>query len=98
MKIKSSILIKTSFAFVFSISIYETYLKISHIYIPHLLLAIGGIATLVFILIALDEIFRSTRINKPEKIMWTICIILLSPISGFVYLLTGRKRIIPIFQ
>jgi hypothetical protein len=91
-------LINTSFAIGFSISIYAAYLKTYHLHSSVVLLAFGGIATLIFILTALNEIFGSTRIKKSEKIMWTICIILLSFLAGFVYLLSGRKRIIPVSE
>ncbi|MCX6326519.1 MAG: hypothetical protein NT144_07705 [Bacteroidia bacterium] len=91
-------LINTSFSIGFSITIYEAYLKTYHLHGAVVLLVLGGIATLTFILTALNEIFSSTRIKKSEKIMWTICILLLSYLAGFVYLLSGRKRIIPISE
>lgn len=97
-KIFRDTLLNISFAVGFSISIYAAYLKTFHLHGSVVLLVIGGLSTLIFILIALNEIFSSTRINKSEKIMWTICLILLSSISGFVYLLSGRKRIIPISE
>ena len=98
MKINKNILIKVSFAIGFSISVYGAFLKISHMHGQVVLLAIGSIAYLIFILIALNEIFSSPRINKTEKIMWTICLFLLGPIAGFLYLLSGRKRIIPVSE
>jgi hypothetical protein len=85
-KIFRDTLLNISFAVGFSISIYAAYLKTFHLHGSVVLLVIGGLSTLIFILIALNEIFSSTRINKSEKIMWTICLILLSSISGFVYL------------
>ena len=89
-------LINISFAVGFGISIYAAYLKTFHVNTSVALLVLGGIATLTFILTSLNEVFGSTRINKSEKIMWTICLILLTYISGFVYLLSGRKRIISV--
>jgi hypothetical protein len=91
-------LINTSFSIGFCITIYESYLKTFHLHGSVVLLVLGGIATLTFMLTALNEIFGSTRIKKSEKIMWTIGIILLSYLAGFVYLLSGRKRIIPISE
>jgi nitric oxide reductase large subunit len=98
MKINKNILIKILFAIGFSITAYGAYLKISHIHGHVVLFAIGVIANLIFILIALNEIFSSSRIKKTEKIMWTICLFLLGSIAGFVYLLSGRKRIIPVSE
>jgi type IV secretory pathway component VirB8 len=51
----------------------------------------------VFVVSALTEVWRSVRINKNEKIMWTIAFIFmgfLGAIAGIVYLLLGRKRIV----
>ena len=87
--------INVSFAIGFSLTSYVAYLKTYHQHIPVLLLLLGIIATLVFIWMALSEVYSSQRITKSEKIMWTICLILLFNLAGFVYLLAGRKRILP---
>jgi len=88
--------INISFAIGFSFLLISAIFRISN-WPGSQTLAIGGfVAILVYMVVALYEVFRSTRINKSEKIMWTICIILLSPIAGLVYMLSGRKRIIPI--
>jgi hypothetical protein len=45
----------------------------------------------------LYEIWNSYRIDKNEKIMWTIAFIfmgILGAIAGIVYLLMGRKRVV----
>ena len=97
-KVIRDITIYFSFAIGLSIFIYSAYLKADNSQIPFFLLSVGGIATLIFILSVLNEVFSSRRINLSEKIMWTICIILISPLTGFVYLLTGRKRILPISE
>ena len=92
----SDILISTSYAMGTGFSIYTTYLKTNHLHFSTVLLVIGVLSTIVFILLALNEILRSTRIKKSEKITWTISIILLSSLSGFVYLIAARKQIIPV--
>jgi type IV secretory pathway component VirB8 len=49
----------------------------------------------VFVVSALSEVWRSERIDKNEKIMWTIAFVFmgfLGAIAGIVYLLLGRKR------
>lgn len=97
-KVIRDITIYSSFAIGFSIFIYATYLKTGNLQSPVLLLSFCGIATLIFILSVLNEVLSSRRINLSEKIMWTVCIILLTPLTGFVYLLAGRKRILPISE
>jgi hypothetical protein len=96
MKISKNILIKVSLAVGLGAVLLGAFFKISHWQGAHTLYIGGLVATLVYMVIVLYEVFRSTRINKSEKIMWTICIILLSPITGLVYILSGRKRIIPV--
>lgn len=90
--------IYVSFAIGFSFLLISAIFRISHWQGAQTLFTGGLVATIVYMVVALYEVFRSTRINKPEKIMWTICIILLSPIAGLVYMLSGRKRIIPISE
>jgi hypothetical protein len=92
----SDILISTSYAIGAGFSIYTAYLKTYHLNFSIVILVVGIFSTLIFILIALNEILSSTRIEKSEKIMWTICLILLSFLSGFVYLIAARRRIIPV--
>jgi hypothetical protein len=55
------------------------------------------VANGVFIVAALSEIWGSVRINSNEKFMWTIAFIfmgILGALSGMLYVLMGRKRII----
>lgn len=51
-----------------------------------------------FIVLALKEIYTSNRVNKIEKIMWTIGLIGLNWFVGLIYLLFARKRILRKFK
>ncbi|WP_395808502.1 hypothetical protein [Daejeonella sp.] len=46
----------------------------------------------IYIIMALNEIYTSNRVNLIEKIMWTISFIGLGWIAGLIYLLFARKR------
>ena len=73
------------------------FLKILHLPGAEQLLIVGMVTNGVFIVTALSEVWRSERIDKNEKIMWTIAFIFigfLGTIAGIVYLLLGRKRIV----
>jgi hypothetical protein len=59
----------------------------------NIIICVSGV---IFIGVSLYEILSSTQIRTIEKIVWTICIILLNPFSGLFYLLGGRKRIIAV--
>ena len=96
MKINRNIILKTSFAFGLIIAFIGAYLNISHRHDENILIIIEVLITLIFDVTALYEILRSTHIDRSEKIMWTIFIILFNYIAGLVYLLSGRKRIIQI--
>ena len=90
--------INVSFAIGFSFLLISAIFRISNWQGAQTLYIGGLLAILVYMVVALYEVFRSTRIKKSEKIMWTLCIILLSPIAGLVYILSGRKRVIPISE
>jgi len=49
--------------------------------------------TLMWIIFALKEIYRSNRISSMEKIMWTISFIGVNWIAGLCYLIFTRPRI-----
>jgi type IV secretory pathway component VirB8 len=72
-------------------------MKILHLPGAEELLIVSVVSNGVFVVSALTEVWRSVRINKNEKIMWTIAFIFmgfLGAIAGIVYLLLGRKRIV----
>lgn len=73
------------------------FMKILHLPGAEQLLIVGMVTNGVFVVTALSEVWRSERIDKNEKIMWTIgftFIGFLGTIAGIVYLLLGRKRIV----
>ena len=71
-----------------------TVLKIMHAPFADLLFQISFAFYLVFAVLALYEVFQSSRIEKNEKFMWTIGFIFLGTLVGILYLVTGRKRIV----
>lgn len=68
--------------------------KIQHWTNANLLLTLGLMATLLFIMLSLYEIFNSDRITKNEKVMWSVGFLFTGTITGIVYMTMGRKRII----
>ena len=73
------------------------FMKILHLPGAEQLLIVGMVTNGVFVVAALSEVWRSERIDKNEKIMWTIAFIfmgLLGTMAGIVYLLLGRKRVV----
>jgi len=73
------------------------FMKILHLPGAEQLLIVGMVTNGVFVVAALSEVWRSERIDKNEKIMWTIAFIfmgVLGTMAGIVYLLLGRKRVV----
>jgi len=94
MKITRDFLIKSSFFVAISITIVLAFIDLTDLDKSIPLIITGIIATLTFIIIALSEVSGSRRIHKSEKIMWFVCLILLSNIAGIIYIFSARKRII----
>lgn len=85
-----------SFFISLSMSLVGALMKILHLPGADQLLIIGMVSNGVFVVSALSEVWRSERIDKNEKIMWTIAFVFmgfLGAIAGIVYLLMGRKRV-----
>lgn len=76
------------------LSIIGAYLKITHAAGADTWLWISFVAWVVFIIAAIYEVVNSTTINRSEKIMWVVGFILLGSITGIVYLILGRKRVV----
>jgi uncharacterized oligopeptide transporter (OPT) family protein len=57
-------------------------------------LIIGLIASLIFIVTAVYEVRTSKRIGYAEKTMWTIALILSGGITGIIYMIVSRRRIV----
>src|SRR6187431_1055219 len=52
------------------------------------------ITTIIYAIVGIYEVYHSTKIGRTEKIMWTVGFIFLSMITGIVYLVSGRQRIL----
>jgi len=76
------------------ITIIGAVLKISHIDGAKAIITIGIAVSMVFILFSVYEVNISNRIDRNEKLMWTVGLIFISSITGFVYVFSARKRII----
>ena len=83
-------------AFVISFILITTgaFFKILHLPEGEMILIAGMVVALIYIAIALYEIYGSKRITMSEKLMWTISFIVFSPITGLLYYFSGRPRIL----
>jgi hypothetical protein len=90
---KRASIVPATFFLGFIATVVGAYLKILHAGGADILLAIGLLATAVFIITAVIEVISSSKIRHQEKILWTIAFILGGTITGLVYMIIGRKRI-----
>jgi len=93
MKADRNILITTSLILDFCLSGIGFWLTVHHGKGANIYLILGLIFHLAWLATVLYEIFRSFRISKTEKIIWTIVLVLLGSIGGLIYLLLLRKNI-----
>jgi hypothetical protein len=87
-------IVKASFITSFILTWGGALMKIMHYRGANALMIAGFVATLVFIISAITEIRKSNRIGASEKTMWTIGLIFLNGLSGLIYILFARKRIV----
>lgn len=69
-------------------------MKITHLPGAETLLIIGFLGNVVFIVSALNEVWTSNRIEKGEKIMWTIAFFFIGTLGPLIYFILGRKRVV----
>ncbi len=68
--------------------------KIMHLPFAEELLFIGIISHFLVAILAMFEIWQSGKIERIEKIMWTVAFLFLGGLAGLLYILDGRKRIV----
>jgi hypothetical protein len=90
---KSGTIVKTTYVMGWLFAIVGAYLKITHSEGGETVLRIGLIVWLTFIVAAIYEVRSSNRINNTQKTVWALALILFCGIAGFIYLLSGRRRI-----
>ena len=83
-----------SFALSILVVIFGALLKILHWPYAAEVMIIGLLSQLAFIILSLTEISKSNKIDGTEKFMWFIGFIFMGTITGLVYILSARKRII----
>ncbi len=86
--------VKLSFFVSICFVILGALMKITHLPGAEALLIIGILRNAVFIVSALNEVWTSIRIEKGEKIMWTIAFFFIGTLGPIIYILLGRKRVI----
>jgi len=83
-----------SFICSFFITIVGALYKIMHWPYANILLSVGLLCSLFYVVLCFMEISNSRRVTGLEKLMWLVGFIFISQITGLVYLVSARKRII----
>jgi hypothetical protein len=78
-------------AIIFSIT--GAFLKINHIEYSSIFLTIGVVSNLLYIIVGINEVNSSTRIQNSEKVLWTIGFLVFNFFVGIYYLIK-RKNIV----
>ena len=89
-----SLILKISFAVSLLCLLSGLVFKILHFPLSEEVVIISLLAALVFIIIALPEVWSSGTIHKSEKIMWTAGFLVMLGLAGILYLVNGRKRVL----
>lgn len=91
-------LIPIFFTFSFIIIVIATLLKILHQPFSVEIMALGLISAVFYIILSLIEIFKSDRIGITEKIMWLVAFTAMGTVTGLVYIVSGRRRVLRDFK
>jgi O-antigen/teichoic acid export membrane protein len=88
------ILLKVSFFVFLIITLIGAFLNIYHWNEAGVIIAIGSFISICFIVLSLLEVVNSDTISQNEKTMWIVGLIVITPIAGLIYIVSGRKRIL----
>ena len=89
-----SAILKISFAVSLLCLLSGLVFKILHYPLSEEIVVISLLTALVFILVALPEVWSSRNIHISEKIMWTAGFLVMMGLTGLLYLANGRKRVL----
>jgi hypothetical protein len=93
---KSGLIVKASFIISFITFSIMTFFIMTNVNVSEILLFTCIGTYFVFAGTAISEVIISKKVYTAEKRMWAIAFLFMSFISGFIYFLAGRKRIVSI--
>lgn len=70
-----------------------TWSKITHQEYADSWLLMWMLTTVIFVMLATMQILRSQKISLAEKTMWVLGFIFLTPLTGFIFIFLGGKRL-----
>ncbi len=85
--------LRATYLFNIALTMVSAIFKIYHYPNAETFILFAIIAMMVYSLPVLLEIFRSTRIDTSEKLMWITGMLCLTPLAGYLYLFRARHRI-----
>lgn len=74
------------------LSMIGAYLKIRHVETADYILAAGLLCSVIFIILALVEVWNTDRVRRQDRVLWTIAILLLGSLGGLLYFILGRRK------
>ncbi|TCD00514.1 hypothetical protein [Pedobacter psychroterrae] len=88
------LILKITFGISLFCGLIGLYLKMMHISFPLPFIGVSVVASIIYSVLALTEIFTAKRIKQPEQVMWVLGFLFFNPITGFIYFVLRRKYII----
>lgn len=86
-------LIKISFGIALFCIVTGIAIKLMHISFPIPVLLVGIVFSIIYSVIAIQELSTSARIRSSEKVMWIIGFLFFNTITGLLYFTSRRKMI-----
>ncbi len=83
-----------SFTLSIIITVIGALFKIMHLPISTIFLVMGLLTLLIFMVLCILEISNSKKLEGTEKFMWIISFVFFGFITGLLYVLSYRKKII----
>jgi len=83
-----------SFVLFIVVTIIGSLFRIMHWPFSIMILEIGFLLLIFFIIVSVNEILKSKKIDGTEKFMWVMGLLFFGIFTGLLYLLGSRKKII----
>jgi uncharacterized membrane protein HdeD (DUF308 family) len=81
-----------SFAVSFCATAMAAFMRVQHSPFATNLMVAGLVFALIFMVMAVVEIWNTDRVKDNKRVFWTLAVVLFGSLGGLMYFMIGRRR------
>lgn len=81
-----------SFAVSLCATVIAAFMRLQHSPFATDLMVAGLLFALIFMVMAVIEIWNTDRVKDNNRVLWTLVVVLFGTLGGLIYFMVGRRR------